>query len=301
MRRIRQPHRLGSIKRPPRPLFRGTSISEYFTDFDGSTEYVRIDADVFDFDRLDTWSAMWWMRKTGGGITNILGRDQNASPFRGWAIQCRGGLIAVQLINTFSTNLIEVRSTGFTFFTGSWKMGLVTYSGSSTAAGVQIYAGEFVGGIPTFRNVTDPTPVFDTLTATISEPTARFAAMARYDTVNGAGAFTSEDLGDVRVFPGRVLTAAEGAELYAAGAALDPDLNQHCLDNNVFSQGGDCELWWRMGDGDAGASYGSGSLRDYSGQGNDGTSIALSAADVSLGTVTGDPNSWPRRMVELVE
>jgi len=283
-RRTRQPSQLGQVTAPFPPLFRTTSISEYYTDFDGATEYARIDADVFNFTRFQSWSFSWWMRKTGGGITQIAGRQLNASPFPGWAVICRSGAIAVTLTNTHTTNMIEVRSTGFTFFTGSWKMGLVTYNGSGAASGVQIYAGQLVSGVPTFSNVTGSI-ITDNLTASIQNATSRFSAMARYDTVNGAAAFTSEDLADVRLFPGRVLDAVEGTELYAAGRMLD---------NNDFVHGDDCDLWWRMGDGDAGDSYDSNTIADNSAGENDGTTVALAQADALLGAGTG-AGTWPER------
>lgn len=286
-RRIREPARLGIVTAPPRPPFRGTSISEHYTDFDGATEYARIDADVFDLERTDSWSMSFWMHKTGGGSTVIAGRIQNASPFRGFNVQSfAGGAIEAQLINTWTSNEIRVRSTGFTLFAGVWKMGLVTYSGSSAASGVKIYAGQPVAGVPIFSEVTDPTPIADTLSATIRHANARMSIMARYDTVNGPGGFTSEDMCDVRFFPGRVLTFEEGRELYSRGKMLD---------NNDFSRSDDCAMWFRLGDGDAGASYNGNTMRDYSKSDNTATTVALTQADAFEGRSHVSATTWPAR------
>lgn len=251
-------------------------LSVFYTDFDGTADYISA-GDVFNKTRFQRFSLSFWLNKTGSHQAHLAGRAQSAAPFRGFSVREEfGGEVSCRITNTRGSNEIDQRTTGFSFTAGAWTHVCVTYAGTGAASGVTIYGNG--------ADVTAPTPAADTLSATIQEANARFTVGAAFDTVNGAGdGFYPGNMADVRFFDDSELSAAQVTELYNAGMMLN---------NADHSAGGFCELWYRMGDGDAGQGYDSNSILDWSGFGNDGTSVSLTSADVIDGTAAA---SWPDR------
>lgn len=197
-------------------------------DFDGSNDYVDF-GDVYGFERTDTFSLSVWFKNTASsGNEVLLSKMASSAPFNGYALQMRGDTnkIRAYLINNFSGgNYIQVETTNAYYGDGTWHHLVMTYDGSSTAAGVKIYVD---GQLET------PANVVDTLSASILT-----AANVNVATRNGAAAdcFTGRAC-QVSVWDD-VLTAAEVWSVYRMGNPGDLSL----LTTTAVLQS-----WWRLGD-----------------------------------------------------
>jgi hypothetical protein len=110
--------------------------------FDGVSDYVNMANETpFDFERTTQFSMEAWVRPIPNGATqSILTKNANVAPFTGyqWTISA-AGLQNFQLINsTTSTLYLSVIGT-VNLYDGNWHHVVITYSGSSTAAGVKMY------------------------------------------------------------------------------------------------------------------------------------------------------------------
>jgi hypothetical protein len=127
--------------------------------FDGVDEYVTM-GDVLGFERTDAFSVSLWVKTTQTGVdTALFCKTGDSSDYRGYLLNqsATGDGLWFFLCSVCPTNCIEVRTTR-TINDGKWHHVVVTYSGSSTAAGVLIYIDG--GAVPT-------TTAEDTLTGTI--------------------------------------------------------------------------------------------------------------------------------------
>lgn len=250
-------------------LVRATSIQEYYTDFDGSTEYVD-GGDNFNFGWLNAFTVCAWIRKTGGGVSSMVARRQSAGNRKGWALAVQGGPVRFYLTSVATTSEWVISSTGITITDGGWHLIVAAYTGTGSITGMSLYD----NGV----DVEDPTPVVNNLSANPADSTTRFAIMADNDTVNGVGNYTSEDLADVRIF-NAALSAAEVLDLYNGGSIIDH--NDWAKLHPVAA--GNLQAWYRMGDGRGFEDYDAGVVRDFSGNGVNGTPVNLSSADIIAG------------------
>jgi hypothetical protein len=119
----------------------GNSIVNYSGFFNGTDAHLSIanHAD-FNFERTDPFSVEAYGIFLGSSTGTIIGRTDVSVSYRGWHINVGPtGLITVILRNTNTTNDILVTSSLAISLDNRWGHILVTYDGSSTAAGINIF------------------------------------------------------------------------------------------------------------------------------------------------------------------
>lgn len=104
--------------------------------FDGTA--VLESSDSLTLDRDTPFTIAAWIKPASGGPACLLSKNDDRSQLRGFDIMLRKGKLAVHLIHKWNSNAIQV-VTDDKIKTGRWQHLLVTYDGSSSAAGVQIY------------------------------------------------------------------------------------------------------------------------------------------------------------------
>jgi hypothetical protein len=96
-------------------------------------------ADVGDFERDHAFSFGTWVKLPRPDITgSILARMEDRNNYRGWDLWVENGRVATHLVNQWPDNAVKVVAKD-PVKPGVWTHVLVTYDGSSHAAGVKIY------------------------------------------------------------------------------------------------------------------------------------------------------------------
>ena len=90
------------------------------------------------FDRTDAFSYAAWIRPASGRPACVLSKNDDAQGLRGFDLMLRKGKAVVHLINKWKSDAIQI-VTQQSVSTNRWRHVLVTYDGSSRAAGVRIY------------------------------------------------------------------------------------------------------------------------------------------------------------------
>ena len=103
---------------------------------DGSS-YVDL-GDQGRFERTDAASYGGWVKIPKNGSGALIARMDDGNSYRGFDCLITGGKIAPHIINTWPTNAIKVNSKK-ALEADKWQHVMVTYDGSSKAAGVKIY------------------------------------------------------------------------------------------------------------------------------------------------------------------
>lgn len=161
-----------------------------------------------------TFSA--WIKTGTDQSGTILSKQESSGNYRGYNLQTgSGGYIYFQLVNIYSTNTLEVRSTNnLNFYDNQWHLVTATYDGSATPAGVKIY----FDGIQVATTTT-----INTLSATIAN-SSPFHIGSR----NGAAQFFNGLIDEVRVF-NSVLDSETIKDQYVLGStnhlSLHPSLD----------------------------------------------------------------------------
>ena len=123
--------------------------------FDGSGDYSTIaNENNFDFERTTPFSVGMWINSTDTDTNNVFLSKYNGT--NGYEMYISGENLYFQIGNTFFSNWMRVHSTQ-DVVDGNWHYIAVSYTGTSTAAGVSIY----IDGV----KVTTTTD-YDTLSAT---------------------------------------------------------------------------------------------------------------------------------------
>jgi len=217
-------------------------------------EYITMgDVAELSFERTDAFSISCWFRTTGhSSSTQIVSKRESGGNNRGYGIQLQpDGLVAWRLVNDSVSNNRLDKITTAAFDDGNWHHCIVTYDGSSSAAGANIYID---GALQTV------TTEFDALSATINT-TAEFS-------ISGRNAGAAEEffgsISDVSVF-NKELSASEVTTIYNGGNPAD-----------IITSGVDGYVgYWRMGDGDTYPT-----ITDSSASGNDGTMTNMEESDI---------------------
>ncbi len=165
--------------------------------FDGSDDTVSVgNLTRVQMERTDLRSYTFWMKTVADGSMSIITKQANSAPYAGYNIQTgSGGYLYYQLVNSYSSNTLEVRTTRDTNFDdGSWHFVSITYDGTSTPGGVKIY---FDG------NSEALTTTVNTLSSSIATSTG-----LQLGSRAGAAQFFNGQLDDVRMF-NYVLSAAQ--------------------------------------------------------------------------------------------
>lgn len=239
-------------------LMSGSAIApftnENSVDFDGVDEYVSMgDPSTLDFERTDAFSFSMWIKPTSlASLSFLISKMMNSSPFTGYSIRSdAGGKITIFFVNTYGTDHIEIVTNAAQLTSGVWQHLVITYDGTSTAAGFTIYVD---------NSSKNSATTADTLSAT-TQTSENFQVSAR-DGTN----FPFNGLIDEVSAWDKELTSGEVSETYNSGS---PDnLGSHSAIANLIG-------WWRMGDGDTFPT-----LVDNSSNSNDGTMINMESGDI---------------------
>lgn len=171
------------------PGFLGQGIN-----FDGTT--LLESNSQLPLNRHTPFSIAAWIKPASGGPVCILSQNDDRQQLRGFDLMLRKGKLCVHLIHAWNSNAIQV-VTDNSISTGRWQHLLVTYDGSSTAAGVRVY----LNGAP--QSTSAP---YDSLTGSIT--TTEPFRIGRRST----SAFYKGAIDDLRIY-GRTLSAREARQL----------------------------------------------------------------------------------------
>ena len=137
-------------------------------DFDGSNDYLDC-GNTAHFERTDSFSVEFWMNWDVSGTHAVVANlDQSAST-RGWEVILEGSVIHMRLSNTWVTNMLDVSAT-HGMSTGAWNHVVMTYNGTSSPSGINIY----INGVKKSTST-----VYNTLSGTIVNSTQTLRAGGR--------------------------------------------------------------------------------------------------------------------------
>jgi len=218
-----------------------------------SSQHVSL-GDVLGFERTSPRSISLWAKWNATGPSNytMIGKMSDAPSYRGWAIRANAiGEVHIYLIsNNAVTNQIAVQTTA-AFNNGIWHHIVVTYSGSSTAAGVLVYVD---GTLQT------KTLINDALSATIvNTDELRFGARK----TAGNETYFNGKIDEIAIYD-KVLSAAE------VGA-----ISTGVYDLTIIGPIANLIGYWRMGDGDTYPT-----ITDRSSGAHNGTMTNMSAGSI---------------------
>jgi hypothetical protein len=162
-------------------------------------------ADSGDFDRKDSFSFGAWIYVPKPGLLgSVIARMDDQHDHRGWDLWLEDQRIATHLVNKWPENALKVMMRGEVPLS-TWTHVLVTYDGSSQAAGVKIY----INGEPQDTDI--PTnQLNNTIRTTVPLKVGQRHASSRLDEVG---------ISDVRVHK-QALKPAEVEELVGVSRAL---------------------------------------------------------------------------------
>lgn len=170
--------------------------------FDNVDDSVQLtNESVFDFDRLNPWTVAVWINRTTQTTEDEIfvkyaaGYNTSTGIFLTPSGSC-AGCVHIVLTNAPGTNGIETQTNAGVITTGQWMHLAVTYSGSSTAAGVIVY----INGVSQTMNVSR-----DDLSGTLLNNTVPWVGDDSQDI--GCCVFDGS-MSDMRVY-NRALSAAE--------------------------------------------------------------------------------------------
>lgn len=184
--------------------------------FDGATHGYGVDltspndiSSSVDFSRTTPWSVEVWFKTTNSGEIDLVS-DFAENVVAGWAVELDGGKIQVFISNSSSNWILQLSSS--TYNDGSFHHLVVTYSGSSTAAGLIFY----IDG----SSVSKAAATHDNLSSAISYSAATPAIGLRNNASTGTGALYSGTLDEVLIY-NRVLTSTEVTGRYNSGTGTE--------------------------------------------------------------------------------
>ena len=162
--------------------------------FDGKGAVVNLGS-LGDFERSDAFSYGGWAKPSGSGGV-MIGRMDEADQHRGWDLGIVGGKLWAHVVHAWPKNALKVTSKA-SIPPNEWHHVMVTYDGSSTAAGLKLY----INGKPQEVDVNA-----DTLKDSIRTKTPSYLGK------RSAGAPFHGVVDDVRIYD-RFLTSTEVADL----------------------------------------------------------------------------------------
>jgi len=181
------------------------------------------------FDSTDPFSVSLWMKSSAATWGCMIGKQLNSGGYTGWGIfqnPTAGGKFFVAMFSALGSNTQGVRTQTGGFNDGNWHHVCMTYSGSSTAAGILVYV----------DGVNEPVDIdSDTLTGSIL--TGETMSIGSRGSTS-PGAFFNGKIDEVSLHSTE-LTAPEVAEIYNGGVPLNVTL---------VPAGATTEAYYRMGD-----------------------------------------------------
>lgn len=194
---------------------------------DGVNDYLVIPhSSRINFERTDSFTFSKWVKPTSVVPMSLIYKRDTTANLRGYSIARLGTEVVVTLKST-AINLIQVTTTGANLALNTWANLIVSYDGSSTAAGVVVTLNG--ANISTTLNS-------DTLSTTILNSEEMYIGAINPGNSNNF----SGSLDELSLF-NKVLSSSEKLEIYGTGEPND--LSRHSALNNLVS-------WLRMGDGD---------------------------------------------------
>jgi mono/diheme cytochrome c family protein len=162
-------------------------------------------ADSGDFERKEAFSFGAWIKLTKGGLYgSVVARMDDQHDYRGWDLWIEDKKVATHLVNKWPENALKVVGRA-EIPLNTWTHVLVTYDGSSQAAGVKIYINGEAQATEIAANQLN-----NTIRTSVPLKVGQRHTSARLDDVG---------ISEVRIY--RLLLApGEAADLAAAGRAL---------------------------------------------------------------------------------
>jgi hypothetical protein len=174
--------------------------------FGGTNEYITM-GNVLNFERTDAFSISFWAKWTGSTYYVFLGKQQS-TPEKGYTIATTTtGQVQVGILNAWNTNLIYLATTTTGFNNNQWHHIVITYDGSSAAAGVTIYVDSIAY---------DKTVTYDSLSDTIITGNSLYIGGRASGTPN----YFVGSLDDVSIW-NKELSSAETIAIYNLGVPSD--------------------------------------------------------------------------------
>lgn len=192
----------------------------------GGSQYANL-GNVLSWERNQPFSWSFWVFAPDRGANQmIISKSLGATTYRGYEIALTPSHgIGVVLYNTYNTNALYRYAT--TPVGSGWHHVVVTYDGSSTAAGVKIYYDAVLQSLAT---------ALDSLSATIQH-----AGSLNFGRRSDASLYFIGLLDEVANYSTE-LSLAEVEDIYNGG---------HPCDLSSLSSWANNVGWWRMGDGDS--------------------------------------------------
>lgn len=196
----------------------------------GTDEFIDMDnpAGTLNFGETDTFSLSIWTKTSfNSSAQAFFSKKVQGGTAQGYEffIQASTGFPQVLLVNTGTgSKLISVHA-AINITDGNWHNIIMTYDGSSLAAGVQLFVDSILQS-----NVV----VTDNLTGDFANAAQPFLIGSR----DALFLFMNGNLNEPSAWD-KVLSQAEVTELYNSGKATD--LDAHSAEANLLS-------WWRMGE-----------------------------------------------------
>lgn len=95
---------------------------------------------LYSFERTNAFSTSTWLKTSSDSPMTLLAKQNSIAPFNGWSVQTgTGGFIYFQLTNTYSSNILEMKTNNVSYADGNWHNVITTYDGSSSPSGVHVY------------------------------------------------------------------------------------------------------------------------------------------------------------------
>jgi Concanavalin A-like lectin/glucanases superfamily len=194
----------------------GNATSAY--DFDGVDDNISLgNPPELDFQNTDSFSIQLWVKSDLLGSPGMLFSNiDDVAPYIGYEIYTNtAGTIGVYMINDFGAgNYIQLQTVSTPLSDGLVHHLVITYDGSLTAAGVNIYVDK---ELETF------TTLADNLTGNIQNLTA-----VNIGSRNQACCYEAAEIDDIGVW-NRVITTCEIIDLYNAELFYGTDVQTACI------------------------------------------------------------------------
>ncbi len=236
------------------PIWRDSNlcISGKCLFFDGTNDTVTIgNIAALNFEKTDAFSISTWIRTNNPAAANIISKQANIAPFAGWNLQTGGsGKIIFQLANTYSSNTLEVVTTNdMAYSDNKWHHVEVTYDGSNTPAGVNLY---FDGVAPAMTTTTN------TLSGSIAN-----SSSVEIGSRNAAGNFFKGEIDETKIYKSVRSAAQVRADYNSKGGSRLTGSVQGGVDNVALSSG--LVGYWNMDEASWNNNCSSQSVTDLSG------------------------------------
>jgi len=222
-------------------------------EFDGADDHITM-GNVLDFSKTDSFSFSCWIKRDALGSEQvILGKIDNASPYKGYELcLLSSNTYRVMFRNSNPAYQRFIRNSSSTIADTNWHHIAFTYDGSGSVSGVNLYLdGSLDNGSTTGTLNSDMTNSFPFCISSRNQATAFFSG-----NIDEVGVFNSE------------LSASDITAIYNSGTPTSLSSYSPLA-------------WYRMGDGDTFPT-----LTDNGSSGNNGTMTNMVAGDIQTDVPT---------------